>query len=78
MRFLPSPSLPPKIIKYYPNCVEEWQLRVDGAGPLIYNVVTTIKKVYFNLIPAVVRNANIVQVLVSILIPLDVLCVSLH
>jgi len=31
--FFPSPSLPPKTIRNWPNCVEEWQLRVDGGDP---------------------------------------------
>ena len=33
MRFLPSPSLPPKTIRYCPNWVDEWQLRVEGGDP---------------------------------------------
>jgi len=33
IRFLPSPSLPPKTIRNWPNCVEEWQFRVDGGDP---------------------------------------------
>jgi hypothetical protein len=31
IRFLPSPSLPPKIMRYWPNYVEEWQFLVDGG-----------------------------------------------
>jgi len=31
IRFLPSPSLPPKMIKYYPNYVELWQFLVLGG-----------------------------------------------
>ncbi len=36
MRFLPSPSRPPKTIRYCPNWVEEWQFLVLGGCPLIY------------------------------------------
>ena len=34
--FLPSPSLPPKTIKNWPNYVEEWQFLVDGGEPSNY------------------------------------------
>lgn len=31
MRFLPSPSLPPKMMRYCPNWVDEWQFLVEGG-----------------------------------------------
>ena len=33
--FLPSPSLPPKMMRYLPKLVEEWQFLEEGASPLI-------------------------------------------
>ena len=31
--FFPSPSLPPKTIRNWPNCVDEWQFLVEGGAP---------------------------------------------
>lgn len=31
IRFLPSPSLPPKMMRYCPNWVDEWQFLVEGG-----------------------------------------------
>ena len=38
----PSPSQPPKMIRYLPKLVEEWQFLEEGASPLIL----VVKKAY--------------------------------
>ena len=36
IRFFPSPSRPPKVIRNWPNYVDEWQFRVEGGDPSSY------------------------------------------